>query len=350
MSDLLRTIDRPADLHRVPRKLAIPRVETAFERHRHESWLALRLHSQAWMLEHRLMPSRIVHQQAEGLRYIDLVAGYYVGAPLPALEAISDFSVWFFVWDDVHGRCAIQRCDQAWRQLKQALALVLQDPHAYVDGADPLTAGLADCVLRFEAQLPGLWARRFALHFRAIIEGYDREYDERIAGRVPSVEEYVALRCLTFGYGVWLDCLELAAGRPLPPWIAAWDEYRRAGLACQEFSGWYNDLCSLPKELAAGEIHNLGISLIHHHGLSADEAIAELRHRIERRVEDFLLAEQQLLDRLAVAALPEDIDRAVRHCVFNMRNWIASVYWFHHESTRYRIDDWQDASQPPYVT
>jgi epi-isozizaene synthase len=333
----------------VPPELAIPLVETAFHRDRHADWPRLREHSHAWLLAQRLMPVDIAQNHADGLRYTNLIAGYYVGASSAALEMISDFSIWFFVWDDFHGRCAFHRHDQAWQRLKRDLHLALDAPEWHLRDADPLVAGLADCVHRFNAQLPRRWADRFALHFHEVIDGYDQEYAQRIVNQVPDVETYKALRCLTFGYWVWLDCLELAAGCELPPDIIAWDEYRRAGLASQEFSGWYNDLCSLPKELAAGEIHNLGICLIRHDGLSLEQATIETRRRIEERVKDFLLAEQQVLHRLERSGLPPDVDKAVRHCVLNMRNWISSVYWFHHESSRYRVADWQDSSQPPYV-
>lgn len=333
----------------VPPELAIPLVETAFHRDRHPGWPHLREHSHAWLLEQRLMPEDIAQNHADGLRYTNLIAGYYVGASSSALEVISDFSIWFFVWDDFHGRCAFHRRDREWQRLERDLHLALGAPERHLHDANPLVAGLADCAHRFNAQLPKRWASRFARHFHAVIEGYSQEYVQRIVGQVPGVEAYKALRCLTFGYWVWLDCLELAAGRELPPEIIAWDEYQRAGLASQEFSGWYNDLCSLPKELAAGEIHNLGICLIHHYGLTPEQAILETRRRIECRVKDFLLAEQQLLHRLQMSDLPPDVDNAVRHCAFNMRNWISSVYWFHHESTRYRVMDWPDSSQPPYV-
>ncbi len=56
----------------------------------------------------------------------------------------------------------------------------------------------------------------------------------------------------------------------------------------QEFAAWYNDLCSLPKEIAGDEVHDLGISLIHHEGLTLGgpghpAADRGMHHRIPRR-------------------------------------------------------------------
>ena len=64
----------------------------------------------------------------------------------------------------------------------------------------------------------------------------------------------------------------------MPPEVRDSEPYRRAGLASQDFRAWYNDLCSLQKELAAGDVHNIDISLIHHKGLTRRRATLETRH------------------------------------------------------------------------
>ncbi|SMF99602.1 terpene synthase family protein [Burkholderia singularis] len=333
----------------VPAEFAIPLVESAFVLRHHEDGLRLREHSRRWMLEHRLVPVDVVGTQADGLRYTELVASYSVGAPFDALCAISDLSIWFFVWDDKHGRYAFHHQHGQWAALRDALYRVVDAPAAYSHDAEPLLSGLADCLLRFHALMSEHWNTSIAEHLRAVIHAYDIEYRERINNYVPPIDDYVKLRAGTFGYRVWLDCLELAAGRTLPADIRQWGEYRRAGLASQEFAGWYNDLCSIRKELAAGELHNLGITMIKHRGLSVGDAIDEVRERVITRVEDFLLAERAALERVDRANLPSEIADAVRHCVFNMRNWISSVYWFHHASERYNVNAWADRSHPPYV-
>ncbi|GAA3296623.1 hypothetical protein GCM10020295_26930 [Streptomyces cinereospinus] len=215
-------------------------------------------------------------------------------------------------------------------------------------------AGFADSVLRLYAFLPRTWNERFARHFHSVIEAYDREFLNRTHGIVPRAEEYLALRRLTFAHWIWTDLLELSAGRELPDAVRKHPAYRRAALLSQEFAAWYNDLCSLPKEIAGDEVHNLGISLITHEGLTLEEAVAEVRRRVESCVPDFLVAEREashFADALADGTVRgKELSAAVSACLGNMRNWFSSVYWFHHESGRYRIDSWDDRSTPPYVS
>ncbi|CQR61979.1 epi-isozizaene synthase [Streptomyces leeuwenhoekii] len=338
----------------VPPSLALPVIESSFPRRLHPYWPRLQERTRGWLLEKRLMPADKVAEYADGLCYTDLMAGYYLGAPDEVLQAIADYSAWFFVWDDRHDRDIVHGRAGAWRRLKDRLHTALDSPGDHLCHEDALVAGFADSVLRLYAFSPATWNARFARHFHAVIEAYDREFRNRTRGVVPGVAEYLELRRLTFAHRIWTDLLEPSAGLELPETVRRHPAYRRAALLSQEFAAWYNDLCSLPKELAGDEVHNLGISLITHEGLTLEEAILEIRRRVEYCIDEFVPAERDALrfaDELADdgTVRGKELGTAVRACVGNMRNWFSSVYWFHHESGRYRVDSWDDRSTPPYV-
>ncbi|MFE0171589.1 epi-isozizaene synthase [Streptomyces sp. NPDC059002] len=338
----------------VPPALAVPVIEAAFPRRLHPYWPKLQEKSRTWLREMRLMPPDKVERYADSLCYTDLVAGYYIGAPDELLTAIADLSSWFFAWDDRHDRDSVHGRAAQWRRLCRGLHGALNEPRQYLHHRDPLVAGFADCVLRLYAFLGPSWNARFARHFHPVIEAYDQEFRNRRTGTVPTVEAYIELRRLTFAHWAWIDLLEPTARYELPRLIRKHPAYRRAALATQDFSAWYNDLCSLPKELAGDELHNLGISLIQHEGMKLEEAVVEVHRRVTRCVNEFLMAEQEvyaLAEQLADGSVAgKELAAAVESCVFNMRNWFSSVYWFHHESGRYRVDSWDDRSMPPYVT
>lgn len=294
-----------------------------------------------------------VAEYADSLCYTDLMAGYYLGAPDAVLQAIADYSAWFFVWDDRHDRDIVHRRPAAWKRLRERLHTALDAPRDHLRHEDPLIAGFADAMVRLYSFLPDSWNDRFARHFHAVIDAYDQEFHNRTEGVIPTVDDYLELRRLTFAHAIWIDLLEPSAGCELPDTVRKHPEFQRAALLSQEFAAWYNDLCSLPKEIAGDEVHNLGISLIKHEELTLEEAVAELRRRIEQCIQEFLAAERGALrvaDEIDDGTVRgKEIADAVRACVANMRNWFSSVYWFHHESGRYMVDSWDDRSTPPYV-
>ncbi|MFE1246726.1 epi-isozizaene synthase [Streptomyces sp. NPDC058735] len=337
----------------VPPSLRLPLVERAFPRQLHPYGPTCQEKTRAWLLEKRLMPADTVEEHADGLCYTDLMAGYYVGAPDEVIQAIADYSAWFFVWDDRHDRDIVHGRPAAWQRLEDRLHTALDEPGEHLHHEDPLVAGFADSVLRLYGFLSRTWNLRFARHFHDVIDAYDREFHNRTHGIVPTVDEYLRLRRLTFAHWIWTDLLEPTAGYELPDAVRKHPAYRRAALLSQEFAAWYNDLCSLPKEIAGDEVHNLGISLITHEELTLEEAVAEVRHRVEECITEFLDREREALrfaDELEDGSVRgKELSAAVRACLSNMRNWFSSVYWFHHESGRYMVDSWDDPSTPPYV-
>ncbi|MFF0302396.1 epi-isozizaene synthase [Streptomyces sp. NPDC001651] len=338
----------------VPPSLSLPVIEEAFPRQLHPYWPRLQEKTRTWLLEKRLMPADKVEEHADGLCYTDLMAGYYTEAPEDVLQAIADYSAWFFVWDDRHDRDIVHRRPAAWRRLRTRLHAALDAPEDHLRHADPLVAGLADSLVRLYSFLSPSWNTRFARHFHAVIDAYDREFVNRTEGRIPTVDEYLALRRLTFAHRIWTDLLEPSAQLELPDPVRKHPAYARAALLSQDFAAWYNDLCSLPKEIAGDEVHNLGISLVTHERLTLEEAIAEMRRRVDSCISEFLVAEREALefaDSLSDGTRRgKELGAAVRTCVGDMRNWFSSVYWFHHESGRYKVDSWDDRSTPPYVS
>ncbi|MFF8535242.1 epi-isozizaene synthase [Streptomyces sp. SAS_267] len=337
----------------VPPALSLPVIESAFPRQLHPYWPRLQENTRTWLLEKRLMPADKVEEYADGLCYTDLMAGYYIGAPDDVLQAIADYSAWFFVWDDRHDRDVVHGRAGAWRKLRFRLHAALDTPRDHLHHQDPLVAGFADSMVRLYSFLGENWNERFARHFHAVIDAYDQEFRNRTSGTIPTVAEYLELRRLTFAHQIWTDLLEPSAGCELPAEVRQHPAFQRAALLSQEFAAWYNDLCSLPKEIAGDEVHNLGISLIHHQGLTLEEAVTEVRRRVEECVEQFLVAEKAVLRFAASLAdgtvRGKETSIAVTACLGNMRNWFSSVYWFHHESGRYMVDSWDDRSTPPYV-
>ncbi|MET7442007.1 epi-isozizaene synthase [Streptomyces sp. NPDC004082] len=337
----------------VPPALSLPVIETAFPRQLHPYWPRLQENTRAWLLEKRLMPADKVAEYADGLCYTDLMAGFYIGAPDEVLQAIADYSAWFFVWDDRHDRDIVHGRPAAWRRLRFQLHAALDSPRDHLHHQDPLVAAFADSMVRLYSFLGADWNARFAEHFHAVIEAYDREFRNRTSGTVPTVEEYLELRRLTFAHWIWTDLLEPSAGLEIPAAVREDPAYLRAALLSQEFAAWYNDLCSLPKEIAGDEVHNLGISLIQHEGMTLEEAVTEVRRRVEECISEFLAVEKdvvRLADTLADGTVRgKELSVAVKGCLSNMRNWFSSVYWFHHESGRYMVDSWDDRSTPPYV-
>ena len=266
----------------VPPSLSLPVIEAAFPRQLHPYWPRLQENTRTWLLEKRLMPADKVEEYADGLCYTDLMAGYYLGAPDNGPPGDSGLQ-----------RVVLRlgRPPRPGHRARPACRLAAAQGSAprgagrpRDSSAPPRTRwsrGSRTACCGCTRSCGRTWNARFAWHFHEVIEAYDREFRNRTNGIVPKVEEYLELRRLTFAHWIWTDLLEPSAGTELPTAVRKNPAFRRAALLSQEFAAWYNDLCSLPKEIAGDEVHNLGISLIRHERLTLEEAIAEVRRRVE---------------------------------------------------------------------
>lgn len=154
----------------------IASIERSFERRFDPHRRALHAHCVRWIGEQSLAPAGSPPADLRALRYPDLVAGYYVGAPPAVLEAIAGLSVWFFVWDDRHDEDARRLRRAAWARLRDALCAVLASPRARVADAEPIVGALSDCIVRIRAA----WRRlEPALHRPSAAD------DRRLRRRIP---------------------------------------------------------------------------------------------------------------------------------------------------------------------
>jgi hypothetical protein len=175
------------------------------------------------------------------------------------------------------------------------------------------------------------WRARFARHCAAMLSAVEPESRDRRAGLVPTVERYVANRRTVSGGAPLLDLCELSAPRELPPSIYRTRSHQRMRAAATDVMAWTNDIVSVEKETAAGEVHNFVVVLERHQALTRADALRAVTARVLGRVDDYLAAERALVAHVD-ALDPDDAFRAtVEYCADSMRHFMAGhVHWCRH--------------------
>ncbi|GIH10139.1 hypothetical protein Rhe02_82060 [Rhizocola hellebori] len=169
------------------------------------------------------------------------------------------------------------------RRYRDLLATVDRSPtQRYPRGGDEAFAGL----WRQTAPRVGpQWTHRFRIGLREHWRGSLIEAANRQSSRVPTPAEFVQLRRITNGAMVLL--LPEAMLRVDVPWRLAQSPAWRALVdACNDVVGWCNDLASVQRESARGDIHNFVLVIAHALGVSRASAAARVRERIARRMLD----------------------------------------------------------------
>jgi hypothetical protein len=255
----------------------------------------------------------------------------YPIADRTGLYLTADWFAWLFMVDD-------QLDDGAEGRDPDRLRTVFDGMRAVLTGAGPAagTAGVAVSSLanlwRRTAPLQTpRWRRRFAAHLtECLTTAATWEAGNRRAGIVPDPATYIAKRRHTGAIYVCMDLIDVVSGLDVPDEVYDSASFRTALDAASDVVCWTNDVFSLDKERALGEVHNLVYVMQYHHGWDRATALERACAAIADRIVDFRRAEARLL-----AGRPEHAEMLTRYTA-GMRSWMRGNVDWSSRTRRYR--------------
>ncbi|MFF6824794.1 hypothetical protein [Streptomyces longwoodensis] len=240
-----------------------------------------------WAREHAALPDRAVAAW-RAARFDLLVGRMYPQADICLLPVIGRGVLWLFLYDD-HLDPGRPGASPAYaRRCAQLAARIVTDPTAQIP-SDPLLRALRD-VSRQLRQVGGdSWWRRYAEDLTDFLESMQHEVSTRTAHHMPDLRSYVTARRRTSGWMLLTDLVELCSGQ-LPDPTYRTGLHTRLREASADVACAVNDLLSLEKEVAAGEVHNQVLIRERQHSCdrrsARDATLRWMRTRLEDYVRD----------------------------------------------------------------
>jgi 5-epi-alpha-selinene synthase len=244
-----------------------------------------------WLLEQGLVGAGASLDRWSRSRYGWLPARCHPDRPVDQVGLASDWNAWLFVLDDRGDATGLGTSPTQMAALTARLLDVLASESGTdleaPERGDGLESALADLRRRFLEHAPEDWLPRFAASCGDYFDALAWEATNRATGRVPDVEEYVAMRRHSGAVACSMRVGELTEGIRLPPELHADPTVVALRHMANNVVCWQNDVLSATKELAIGEFHNYVAVLMHHRGMSRDEATGEVVARHDKEVADF---------------------------------------------------------------
>jgi 5-epi-alpha-selinene synthase len=289
-----------------------------------------------------------------------LVARACPTASLKDLTFASDLMTYLFLLDDACDEAAIGRDPRQLKLLFTDLLNIMRQPLPessnldYASSTAPtfenLTAAdadgsssnssqaqlwksaLHDIWQRLPQQASAEWRLRFVANLEQSIQANIWEAANRKQQCVPDMSEYIKMRALTNGFYWCCDLSELIERIQLPVWMREQVEIRHLANIATNVTGWFNDIVSLRKEQARGDVHNLVLILQYQQNLTLEQALQQAILQHNTQVQAFLDLERQL------PSFGEDFDAELKRYLAVMHNWMRSNVDWSLESGRYQID------------
>lgn len=285
-------------------------------------------HALDWAKQYRLVRKEAALHRFEASRFTWLAARAYPTAAQAELEVINDWLTWLFMFDDQFDEGLIGGRPE---HLEALLACYVALFAGAEPGAvqSPAAAALVDLCRRTRSQMPGTWWARFAHHFSQYLGTYPWSVGNTARGAVPALAEYIERRRHSGGMYPAIDLIEFVLHRELPQELLEGSHFPLLSRLTNDVVCWSNDIFSLEKELARGDVNNLVLVVERAERIPLQEAVDQVGAMVSSAVEIFEQVER------ALPTFPADLEEAVQHYLRMLRGWMRGNLDWSIETGRY---------------
>lgn len=301
-----------------------------------------------WPKAHGLINSDAAATRHLRGSYAHLATRFYPHATGPDLDLGVDLMSWFFLFDDLFDGPRGDSPEQT-KQLTDAVASALDG--ALPGSAPPIAHGFADIWQRTQEGMTAGWCARSARHWRSYLDGYIEEANSRYLDTpYETASEYLAMRRRTIGVQPTVDLAERVGHFEVPHRVFDSNILPAMLQIAIDVNVLLNDMASLEKEEARGELNNMVMILRREHSWTKDHSVSHIQNQVSIRLEQYLLLES-CLPKVADIFQLDDAERDALDSYRDdaLRPVIRGSYDWHRFSGRYDAEFARDAKDHGFL-
>lgn len=295
----------------------------------------------AWLREFGLLTSPTAVQRYDAMRFERLNGLAYPAHRGDGLRLGNDTMGWFFIFDDQFDGPLGQDPALAARIVRDMAAVLDEDVDGPVAGdrldLDPLTRAFQDLWRRSITGMSATWRVRARQSWIRYLSSYLWEAEARAWGELPDLCAYLKNRQDSIGIPPAVDLAERIQGFELPAAAAEMPETARMMALTGEEVALVNDLFSVHKEMAGGDVQNGVIILLRTGSLGLEEAVRQVAEMIRARHAEFQRLRSALPTACTLRGFTGDETDAVVRYTDCMADWMHANLTWSLETARYTV-------------
>lgn len=250
-------------------------------------------HITTWVQHFHLVRQERALQRFRASKFGYLISRAYPRAAFQDLAIVADWNTWLFLLDDQFDESGIGRDPEQMQQAFADLLAILHDalPQA---GDSPLALSLHDVWQRMQQRTTAAWQESFRTPVEDYFAACIWEATNRARKLTPRREEYIRLRRITGALLTDVALIDLTEHIALPPAVRLSAPVEQLTDMANDVVCWTNDIISLEKEMARGDVHNLVLVIQHEQQCSLQAAVDEAAQLVRARVEEYIATERDL--------------------------------------------------------
>ncbi|WP_329466655.1 isoafricanol synthase [Streptomyces sp. NBC_01431] len=310
-------------------------VNIPFPARRHPRHALARRHTLDWLHRFGMLAGEQATAEYDAMGLERLMAYFYPDASDRHLALATDLNAWFFVFDDQFDGPLGKRPEFVLRQVDTVLRTMSDAPPVPGEATNRLAESFRDLWQRLTADTPMLWQDRFRTHWREYLTAYHWEALNRTRNGTLSLPGFLRGRRDSIGVQPCLDLVERCGGYTLPRELHEGEPLAEMREITADVVIFVNDMVSVDKELAAGDVNNSVIILLRQEMCTVDQAVRRVARLANARLDRFQELAAELDGRLAETALPAQVRSQVDDYVEGMRALMSGNLAWSLETARY---------------
>jgi hypothetical protein len=300
---------------------------------------AIQEHTLAWATRFRLISGAAAVDRFLSSRFSSATARNFPRADLEDLELLNDWTVWIFLWDDQFDDASTAISPDELETILDSYQTILVARGAR-PGSGPAAEALRDLCDRTFPRMPSQWRDRFVTHFVQWLDSYTWAVGNRQRGKVPTPDVYMENRRSNGAVYVEIDLIDLSEHVTLPETLRTSRPFETMHRITNDVVCWTNDIYSLEKELARGDLNNLVIVLKEAESMTLQEAVDRVSEMIAAQVRLFEETESCL------PTFGPELDNDIRRHIGGLRSWMRGNLDWSARTARYSNVERTGAGRP----
>ena len=296
-------------------------------------------HTIEWVKHFQLVADAKALEHLKLSKFGRLAARAYPDAAVDRLKIISDWNTWLFVIDDKCDESGLGKHPEQLSKLHTRCLEILSG-HPVQSDDIPLVHALYDIYCRLQPFSTASWLIRFAKSASEYFEATFWEAQNRYQKRWPDTDAYILMRPFSGGLYTDIELIEVAEDIRIPCIARAHPRLIELAYLTNNVVCWSNDIISLRKEKAHGDMHNMVLIMQHELNISLQEALNLVKKLIDAQIQQFQTLEKQL------PKFDEFSHHDLKRFVDVLRSWMRGNLDWAYESKRYSVTQEADEQFP----
>jgi 5-epi-alpha-selinene synthase len=275
-----------------------------------------------WVSSFNLLANESSVERFRKSKFFLLTSGAYPYSDLEELKIGNDLLSWLFIWDDQCDLSDLGKQPEVLNNVHNKFLDILKGAETTSQDM-PIFHALKNLRQRMLQKSTEEWFCYFYEEFEDYLHGCVLESENRKLEIIPDIDTYIKIRRSSLGLEQNLTMSELCNQFMLSKVLREHNIIKELKYMAIDILAWCNDIFSVSREIASGDIHNLVFLLHHHKEISLDEAMKSAAQMHDQKVREMMNLEASL------PSFGKKLDAELSKYISGLHTWISSnVEWY----------------------